>query len=55
MGIARFYLTTMGEDQNPTTATETPTATASTPLDPDPDTIKMFVGQVRSSFDYILF
>lgn len=31
---------------NTTTTAETATAAATTPLDPDPDTIKMFVGQV---------
>ncbi|EYC06147.1 hypothetical protein Y032_0078g1213 [Ancylostoma ceylanicum] len=37
---------TMGEDMNTTTTAETATTAATAPLDPDPDTIKMFVGQI---------
>ncbi|KAK6732315.1 hypothetical protein RB195_016601 [Necator americanus] len=36
----------MGEDPKTTTTAETATTAATAPLDPDPDTIKMFVGQI---------
>ncbi|EPB77073.1 hypothetical protein ANCCEY_03839 [Ancylostoma ceylanicum] len=44
---------TMGEDMNTTTTAETATTAATAPLDPDPDTIKMFVGQDTIRIEYV--